>query len=91
MAFCPKLNARVFALPINDWFGMFATIGTSFTFFSAQSQIASAAFISEELEFYNFLEVPTMSLYFEQDFFFVPTTEGNILFQLGIGVRVSMF
>jgi len=86
-----KLNARILALPINDWFGMYGTIGTAFVFFSADSQIVSAAFIAEEFEFVEVLGVPSLSLYFEQDFFFVPTTEGNMLFQLGIGIRASVF
>lgn len=86
-----KLNARILALPINEWFGMYGTIGTAFVFFSADSQIVSAAFIAEEFEFVDVLGVPSLSLYFEQDFFFVPTTEGNMLFQLGIGIRASVF
>lgn len=86
-----KLNARILALPINEWFGMYGTIGTAFVFFSADSQIVSAAFIAEEFEFVEVLGVPSLSLYFEQDFFFVPTTEGNMLFQLGIGIRASVF
>lgn len=86
-----KLNARIFTLPINEWFGMYGTIGTSFTFFSSDTQIVSAAFLAEEFEFLNVPGVPSLSLYFEQDFFFVPTTEGNMLFQMGIGIRASLF
>ena len=86
-----KLNARILALPINDWFGMYATIGTSFVFFSSDAQIVSAAFVAQELEFRNILDVPAMALYFEQNFFFVETIEGNTLFQLAIGLRASLF
>lgn len=86
-----KLNARIFALPINEQFGMYATLGTSFTFFSSDSEVASAAFLAEEFEFIDFMNVPSLSLYLEQDFYFVSTTEGNVLFQLGIGIRASLF
>ncbi len=86
-----KLNARILAIPINDWFGMYATIGTSFVFFSSDAQIVSAAFVAQELEFRNILDVPAMSLYFEQNFFFVETIEGSVLFQLAIGLRASLF
>ena len=86
-----KLNARILALPINDWFGMYGTIGTSFVFFSSDAQIVSAAFVAQEFDFRNILDIPSLSIYFEQDFFFVPTTEGNVLFQLAIGFRASLF
>ncbi len=86
-----KLNARILALPINDWFGIYGTIGTSFVFFSADAQIVSAGFLAQELEFKDILNVPALSIYFEQDFFFVETIEGSILFQLAIGIRASLF
>jgi hypothetical protein len=86
-----KLNARILALPINDWFGLYGTIGTAFVFFSGNAQIVSAALLAQELEFKNILNVPSLSLYFEQDFFFVETIEGNMLFQLAIGIRASLF
>jgi hypothetical protein len=86
-----KLNARVLALPINDWFGIYGTIGTAFVFYSADAQIVSAGFLAQELEFKNVLNTPALSLYFEQDFFFVDTIEGSVLFQLAIGIRASLF
>jgi hypothetical protein len=86
-----KLNARIVALPINDWFGMYASIGTSFTFFSADAEIVSAFLVAQEFEFRNVLDIPSLLIYFEEDFFIVPTTEGNMLFQLAIGFRASVF
>ncbi len=86
-----KLNARILALPINDWFGIYGTIGTAFVFFSGNAQIVSAAFVAQELEFKNILDIPAFSLYFEQDFYFVETIEGSMLFQLGIGIRANIF
>ena len=86
-----KLNARIVSLPINDLFGMYATLGTSFAWFSSDTQIVSAFFIAQEFEFTNVGNIPAISLYFEQDFFFVPTTEGNMLFQMAIGLRTSLF
>ena len=86
-----KLNARILALPVNDWFGIYGTIGTSFVFFSADAQIVSSGFLAQELEFKNMLNIPAVSLYVEQDFYFVETIEGSVLFQLAIGFRASLF
>ena len=86
-----KLNARILGIPAGESVGIFGTIGTNFTFFSSDNRIVSSAFLAQEVDIREILGLPTVSLYIEEHLFFVATEESNVVFQLAIGTRVSLF
>jgi hypothetical protein len=88
-SFCLRLSARMVEFKLSDNFLVNAAIGSSYTFFSNSLVITGALTFSEEIEMRNIL-LPSISLYFEQDIYFVQNVEGNFLFQLGIGLRANL-
>lgn len=86
-----KLNARIVRIAFTPEIGLFGTIGTGFTFFSGSLQVTSAAFVALEFAIKEILLIPEISLFTEADLYFVTTREGNLLFQLGIGLRAHVF
>jgi hypothetical protein len=86
-----KLNARMLQIKINDEMGFFGTIGACFTFFSGNAKVAPAFLISQELDFRNIWIFTVLTVFLEQDFYFVDNKEGSLLMQFAMGVRVNIF
>ncbi|HCL56609.1 MAG TPA: hypothetical protein DHW82_06325 [Spirochaetia bacterium] len=91
LSFAAKLNARILGIKITESSGFFATIGANFTFFSGNAKIAPSAFLAQEFDFKDVLFMSTFTFYFEENFYFIENKEGSVLFQLGIGIRMSIF
>lgn len=86
-----KLNARVVGFDVSEVVSIYGTLGAAFTYFSSNNRIVSAAFLAQEVDVREVFGVPTFTFYIEENVYFVETTEGNAIFQLAIGGRVSLF
>jgi len=86
-----KLNARMYRLRLGDRLIAYPSLGTGFTFFPNASQVVSSAFLAQELDLHHVIGQTIVTFYFEESLYFVQTAEGNLLFQLAIGLRLQPF
>jgi len=86
-----KLNTRLFAIPLSERVGVYGGLGTNFTFFSGNARVASAAFLSQEIDVTDLAGIPAVGVFIEEHFYFVESEDSSVVFQLGLGLRASLF